>query len=288
MTLMWIIFIIAIIAVAIYLYFKNKKSIHNSNDIPSINITTSFRSYADGVEQLPKTYEKKIPTLKIFQANSTYNRDKILKSFIRNCNDNYYFKVLPTEDQCIKIFEALEEKNYLYSYILQDTSNSVLDQFREIFPNITYSKIEIERTGSLESFIEYWTDADEDDFKKLPNNKMCIEVFELLENIGISYSEIANNDLLVLNKFRELHPSITYTELEKEIREELELFLDNWSTWNGALEDFKSQLLKKPTQKQMKDIFNALILDGFKPTDIDYNEDAVFNKLITLFPELKK
>lgn len=146
------------------------------------------------------------------------------------------------------------------------------------------------RDDSIDNFLSYWLNVDSNDydFKKKPTKEYCLNVFNDLEKDGYNFKEIYENDEIVISKFRQLHPHIMNTLLEKEIKEELEFFLEDCRTWDGLLEDIRSKLKKKPTQKQLKEVFYSLINNGVKPTDIMYSDQKIYIKLIELFPELKK
>lgn len=284
--------ILAIIVIAL-IYFMIEKKKKTSKIIFSIETKT----YIDGVEQpsTPIVYEKKIPKLKLYFANESYDKNKLIKSFIRSWSKTKEyspesFKEDASEDQILKVFDTLEKEYILYYHIKENTDDIVLTKFRELYPEITKTSLEQERFECLDLFLEEWTDVwlDDYEFKKKPTKTICIKVFEQLEK-QLSYQEITESRELVLNKFRELYPEITNTVLEMEALEELEYFLEDWSTWEGALEYYKPELIKKPTKKQMKDIFYALFNDGMKPKDICLcNDDIVFNKLMSLYPELMK
>lgn len=258
----------------LYLYIKKKKK-------PQTLIQQSITQ--------PLDIQRKVRKLKTYSENIPAKREKVLTKFLLQDYDEDYFKVLPTQEQCVTVFEALESENYLHHHILNDTDDIVIEKFRELFPDIIKSEFEIERDEELEYFIETWLEADKEDFKKLPTKKMCVEVFIALEKLGLSHVDITSDDELVLKKFNELYPSYTYSQEEKELREELEYFLEEWSTWDGNLEEYKHLLVKKPTKKQMTDVFKFLVQDGTRPNEILYcHGDDIFKRLIQLFPDLQK
>lgn len=287
---MWFFFIIIIIGVVVYFYFKSKKSNlkleKNGGFIPTVSMKKYVEVREPPIRKTPKVL-----------ANDDYCRDDLIESFIdewtdpETYNDDNNFKKKPTKNQAIDVFNQLAEQNHLYFHIDNNTDEIVITKFRELYPDVANSHEEREKLFALEDFIEDWMDADleENEFKRKPSKKACITVFEELNNSKINYEKIrSNEDNLVIDKFRELFPEITHTALEKEILDEREYFIDDWTVWDGSVGEYKSKLVKKPTKKQVKEVFNALIVDGHKPIDIAYDDKAVFKKLIFMFPELKK
>lgn len=309
---MLFLFIIIVLGIGGYFYLKKKKTFESNKDlvvtmnvstsspfdqspIPNKKLKSSFISDPFPTVNQPK---KQISKLKIYPLNDAKKKEKLRSKFVdiwsnEQAYDDYEFNKNPTQEQAISIFDALESEHYLYHHILKNTDDIVLNKFRKLFPSICYSDAEKQRISTLEYFLDEWTDIDLEDyeFKKVPTQKQCLTVFEALEKANVSYEDIDSDRGIVLEKFRVLFPTITNTPYEIDFLCNIEDFLDDWCLWDGNLGEYRANLMKKPTKKQIEKVFHELIVrEKYPVNDLFMSEyqHIIFNKLVSLYPDLKK
>lgn len=293
-----------------YFYLRRKNSTSNKSIVVNISTSSTFDHPPPIAhnelkspfihDPFPEIIEpkKKISKLKVYPLNNEKNKERLLNKFLgiwsnEENYDDYEFNKNPTQEQVVSIFYALENEYYLYDHILKNTDDIVLKKFRELFPSICHTEIEKQRIITLENFLDEWTSVDLEDheFKKVPTKKQCLIVFEALEKSNVSYENIDSDHKVVLEKFRELFPDISNTLYEIDFLDNIEEFLDDWGLWDGSLGEYKCNLVKKPTKKQIEKVFHELIVKDKYPVNHLFLSEyhyVIFNKLVSLYPELKK